>query len=299
MNLCITKCPDMSFVSGTVCTSCISPCLNCVNTSTTCLSCQSGFNSLTLTTLQCVTQCPSNSYLYQSTCILCASSCSQCNSNGCLQCSPQYYSSPGKIINGVTYYECYSSCPQTLPFLINSTCQKCSLNCLQCDTIQCLQCSSNYSGYEQYCLLVCPPSYVSLAGICVLPSTITNNTTNSSISASSSNSTSVPIPFSIVTLILVGCIFISKLMHNDTLISLAIFSVISVLSIICNLVYLIRKLADWGGLNSSSNYAIVLIVGLLINYVANVLFIFVAKHTLLKDESFICWKRGNVQLIKD
>lgn len=41
-----------------------------------------------------------------------------------------------------------------------------------------------------------------------------------------------------------------------------------------------------------------LMVGLIINYVNNVIFLFVSKYTLLRDHDFNCWKRGNVQLIK-
>ena len=40
-------------------------------------------------------------------------------------------------------------------------------------------------------------------------------------------------------------------------------------------------------------------VGVIFSYVNNVIYIFVVKFTLLKDELFILWKRGNVKLIKE
>lgn len=46
-------------------------------------------------------------------------------------------------------------------------------------------------------------------------------------------------------------------------------------------------------------YSVFLIVGLIINYINNLIFLFVSKYTLLKDNEFICWKRGNVELIKE
>ena len=51
--------------------------------------------------------------------------------------------------------------------------------------------------------------------------------------------------------------------------------------------------------DSVEMYVYILIVGVIFSYVNNVIYIFVAKHTLLKDEMFVFWKRGNVQIIKE
>lgn len=38
---------------------------------------------------------------------------------------------------------------------------------------------------------------------------------------------------------------------------------------------------------------------MIVNYINNVIFLLVAKHTLLQDPDFILWKRGNVHIIKE
>ena len=46
-------------------------------------------------------------------------------------------------------------------------------------------------------------------------------------------------------------------------------------------------------------YLLVLITGVFVNYLNNILFLFVAKNTLQRDEGFLEWRRGHVKLIRD
>lgn len=282
-------------ISGT-CQSCLSPCQTCANTSYSCLSCLGTFYSLINYGLSCVSACPSNSYVYNSNCVYCNIGCSLCDANGCLACSPPYYNNQGTPINSKAYYDCYSACPTILPFLINNTCYPCAANCQICTNTSCLQCNNGTYAYQLYCLLQCPPGMMASTGVCItIPiNNPTNNdsTLNQTVSASE---TLIPVPFSIACLVVMGTVMVSKLAHPHTSISLAIFSLISVVAIVCNLFYFFRFVSSSLQQNL---YSIMLIVGLIINYVNNVIFLFVSKYTLLKDHDFSCWKRGNVQLIK-
>jgi hypothetical protein len=80
------------------------------------------FYSLTNNGLSCVSSCPSNSYIYNNNCVYCSTDCSLCDANGCLSCSPLFYKNQGTVINSNTYYECYTTCPSNIPYLINNTC---------------------------------------------------------------------------------------------------------------------------------------------------------------------------------
>lgn len=167
---CVKTCPERTYTGSVQCLACNSPCMTCANSSTSCIVCLSTFNTLVINnTLSCVTACPTNSYTYQSICKMCPSSCSLCDPIGCTACDTQYYSDSGQIIGNITYYECYLTCPSNLPYLINSTCSACAANCTQCDSTRCLQCKANLSAYGEYCLSQCPPTYVSQAGVCIIP----------------------------------------------------------------------------------------------------------------------------------
>jgi hypothetical protein len=299
INSCLFSCTSGSFDLNGVCTACSSPCLTCVNSSIYCLSCLPGFYALTNSSLSCVTVCPSNSYTYNNKCVYCNQTCSLCDSNGCLACSPSYYKNLGTVIGNIAYYDCFTTCPSNIPYLINNTCYECPSNCQICNATNCLQCVNGTYAYQLYCLLQCPPGMTPSSGICIVIPTngVTGNTTNSTVNSSVSTAI-IPVPFSISCSIVMTTVMISKLLHPNTSISLAIFSLISVLAIICNIFYLVKSLLG-SFTQDNSIYSIILIIGLLINYINNILFLFVSKFTLLKDHDFSCWKRGNVELIKE
>ena len=245
--------------------------------------------------LQCVSQCPSNAYAYQSECIMCNSDCILCDGNGCTQCAAAFYHDSGQNINGTLYYLCYAACPTTLPHLINTTCSKCASNCRICNTTDCIECHTGWVGFGENCLTQCPPGMSNSNGICIV-----GNATNSTTTPTPQESTSplIPIPFSIIVLGLSVCILISKYIHAETIVSVSVFATVSMLAAICNIFYMMRAGISPHG-DSVEMYVYILIVGVIFSYVNNVIYIFVAKHTLLKDEMFVFWKRGNVQIIKE
>lgn len=243
INQCLLACLPATYALSATCQTCQSPCLTCVNTSTSCLSCLGLFYSLVNNGLSCVSVCPSNSYVYNSNCVYCSNDCSLCDANGCLACSAAYYSDQGASINNKTYYNCYSACPPTLPFLFNNTCHPCAANCQICSNNSCLQCNSGTYAYQMYCLLQCPPGMMASAGVCI--TIATNGSINATLNQTVSTSEAlIPVPFSIACVVVMGSVMVSKLAHPNTSISLAIFSLISVVAIVCNIFYLFRSFAS-------------------------------------------------------
>lgn len=90
---------------------------------------------------------------------------------------------------------------------------------------------------------------------------------------------------------------ISKYVHAETSVSVSVFAIISLVAVICDVFYLVRSaVAPPSG--TVQPYLYILAVGIIINYINNVIFLFVSKHTLLRDEGFLFWKRGNVHIVK-
>lgn len=148
INQCLVGCMSGTYAISGTCQSCLSPCQTCVSTPTSCLSCLGTFYSLTNNGLSCVSTCPSNSYVFNSNCVYCNTGCSLCDASGCLACSPPYYNDQGASINNKIYYDCYSTCPPTLPFTVNNTCMPCAANCQICTNISCLQCNNGTYAYQ-------------------------------------------------------------------------------------------------------------------------------------------------------
>ena len=133
-------------------------------------------------------------------------------------------------------------------------------------------------------------------GICVVSST-TNTNTVPVVEASSSTHL-VPIPFSIILLGVSACILVSRFIHTETIFSISIFAMTGVLASLCNLFYMMRSSINPPGATVET-YIFVLVIGVIFSYVNNVIYLFVTKHTLLQDDMFILWKRGNVHLVKE
>ena len=142
----------------------------------------------------------------------------------------------------------------------------------------------------------CPPGRVVVNGICVVSASGTNGTTT--ITPEESSNTLVPAPFSIIAIGISICVLISKYIHSETVVSISVFALVSMLAVICDVFYMMRSLISPHG-ESVQLYTFILIVGILFSYINNIIYLFVTKHTLLKDESFIFWKRGNVKIIKE
>ena len=73
---------------------------------------------------------------------------------------------------------------------------------------------------------------------------------------------------------------------------------LSVLAIIGDLFYGIRSILSPQG-DSIQIYTFILLVGIGFSYINNIIFLIVVQHSLLKDEVFVKWKRGHVQIVKD
>jgi proprotein convertase subtilisin/kexin type 5 len=304
LDRCLTVCPSSTYNLSGECQSCVSPCLTCAVSPSSCLTCQSPFYLLndssttsTITSIQCVSSCPSNAYAYQSSCIYCNADCATCDSTGCLRCAPGYYSSPGTLLGNLSYHVCYRSCPSSLPFLSNSTCLPCSANCLQCNATNCLQCATGWLGFNSFCLSLCPPSYGAVNGICVLNANTTNSN-GSTLNDSIGSEALVPVPFSIVTAGLCACVLVSKYVHAETIVTIAVFAVVSLMCALCNVFYVLRGIIGQPYV-SFLPYLYLLIIGVVFSYVNNIIYLFVKKFTLERDDLFLLWRRGNVHLIKD
>lgn len=118
-SFCIQNCPSGTYravfsvfqilsISVTTynCRPCSSVCLTCVNSSTNCLTCYSGF--ILTAANDCVSNCSSSVSFYNTTtrvCINCSQNCFTCygsNTNNCLSCKP-----PLQLYQGI----CYTTCP--------------------------------------------------------------------------------------------------------------------------------------------------------------------------------------------
>lgn len=100
---CVSSCPTGMFQNGTLCQTCVSPCLTCTS-ATVCLSCSTNF----YTNFTCViaSLCPSGTFGNTTSlrCDACSNNCTTCSglSNNCTSCS-----SPNFYYNNT----CVSSCP--------------------------------------------------------------------------------------------------------------------------------------------------------------------------------------------
>lgn len=106
-----------------------------------------------------------------------------------------------------------------------------------------------------------------------------------------------PVPFSLVTIGAWVCVLISKYIHSETVVSVAVFAILSVIAVICDLFYMLRATVPPES-GSIDPYTYILIIGVIVNYINNVIFLFMSRHTLFRDPDFILWKRGNVHIVK-
>ena len=162
LNTCSSTCPNgQYFPSGVqICYECNVNCVTCSGTATTCLSCGTSVNGLTLylytPTSECLSTCPGNTYGNTSNiCDGCDATCATCNgplATNCLTCSSGSHDS--------TTGTCTGNCG-TGRYSLNNVCYNCPTHCSACtsDTV-CSQCQS-VLGVAYYldgtsCLVSCP-----------------------------------------------------------------------------------------------------------------------------------------------
>jgi len=159
---CLTSCPsdyyEITSSGLKYCTNCVSPCLDCLNSSF-CVSCVSGYYYYNYT---CQLTCPNSYYSDNSTssCKSCISPCKTCtNQTACLSCSQGFW-------NGST---CINSCLSGyFGDTINFICSICSSSCLTCinSATACTSCNSSLIYYNMECLTTCPTRYYNYNNTC-------------------------------------------------------------------------------------------------------------------------------------
>ncbi len=160
-NECVWPCPEGTYLSANVCSSCANTCKTC-SSSDTCIVC-SGNNLFEDDTSQCVAACDYQHYLYGSYCIRCNSSCYSCaqSSTACTAC-----------VSGRYLYsrKCIDSCPSGT-YADEGVCTTCNDTCATC-SVQSDNCTSCYgSGLLEgnACVSACSAGKVNngSAGVCV------------------------------------------------------------------------------------------------------------------------------------
>ncbi|KAL4503914.1 hypothetical protein ABPG72_022544 [Tetrahymena utriculariae] len=176
-NQCLS-CNDGTFLDGTKCTLCISPCKTCDTSSSKCLSCVSSYQfdnsnnkcnptcdvscktcSKPIDPNQCLS-CNDGFFLDGSKCTACSSPCKTCDSTStkCLACIANYtYDNSKNICNPTCDTSC-KNCSKPIDsnactscndgsFLDGSKCTICTSPCKTCDTsaTKCLSCITGFS----------------------------------------------------------------------------------------------------------------------------------------------------------
>ncbi|KAL4489108.1 hypothetical protein ABPG73_005595 [Tetrahymena malaccensis] len=140
-NQCQANCNNGFYIStNNTCNPCDSNCLNCVNTSTKCSSCQIG-QFLDIVSKKCVSKCQNSQYLdvKQQYCAQCNQLCNTCqgpSASDCLSCNLPL------VLQG---NNCKQNCDNGYYLSLPSQkCIACSSNCQTCknESTQCLTCQS-------------------------------------------------------------------------------------------------------------------------------------------------------------
>jgi hypothetical protein len=128
----------------------------------------------------------------------------------------------------------------------------------------------------------CPAKYSNVSYSCVIADDSMNKT---EVVTEAEILMPFPIPFTITSTLIVLCILCSKLQFPHTMISVSIYGSLIIISIVCNIYYLINGITkDLSVINSQNVYLIVLAVASLLNYVTNITYLFIKKQTIEKDE---------------
>lgn len=166
---CSQTCPNSQYIDKAIpniCQLCSSSCLTCANSSTNCLSCQSGIYFFNNT---CITTCPNATYQNTTICSPCTPQCRICTDSTIISCTAcnnitetqritYYYKQPNTTV-------CSQTCPSG--YLVsqnNNTCLACQNGCTACSaTISNCSACTIYAGVVYYldrntntCATVCP-----------------------------------------------------------------------------------------------------------------------------------------------
>lgn len=169
-------CPIQSVPINRVCQACVSPCVECQNITTKCLTCITGYyyNSHTYA---CTSSCPdgqiANDTIMQ--CVSCATPCKTCvnTTDTCLTC-----------INGtfLTNNICVTKCPDG-QYGASGLCKACENNCSTCSSaVTCLSCALPLFLYSSKCVEECPATHsiITSENVCTSCTTVVAGCNNCS-----------------------------------------------------------------------------------------------------------------------
>ncbi|KAL4506331.1 hypothetical protein ABPG73_017065 [Tetrahymena malaccensis] len=180
------SCFDGAFLdNNNQCQKCISPCQNCDQSGSYCLSCIQNYTfnatqntclpicdascntcSLPMSNQSCLS-CFDGFYLINNQCLPCQSPCSTCqaSSNYCLTCQKDYiFQQQTNSCSPICDSSCKTSCLSCFDgfYLLNNQCLNCQSPCATCinSSSNCLSCKENYTFNEpqNFCTPNCDPS---------------------------------------------------------------------------------------------------------------------------------------------
>jgi proprotein convertase subtilisin/kexin type 5 len=145
--------------------SCLSPCLTCSTSNSSCLSCTAG-NYLIYGNQSCqASQCPNGQFssLGQNICFLCSTNCATCSltSANCTSCS---LGNSGLYLYLHNDSMCYATCPTGYFGSLNpNNCTICHVSCNGCvgSSTNCINCAATYARNigSSSCTLNCGNGY--------------------------------------------------------------------------------------------------------------------------------------------
>ncbi len=90
-----------------------------------------------------------------------------------------------------------------------------------------------------------------------------------------------PVPYTIILSLLISCCILSKFQYSNTSLSLSIYGIGCMLTLLCNVHYFSIFIQE------SLLETILLIISIVLNYFTNALYLVLAQYTLFKDDQFI------------
>ncbi|CAK77088.1 unnamed protein product (macronuclear) [Paramecium tetraurelia] len=267
---CQDKCPDKYYSQNFVCYACDTSCLQC-SSSTVCTQCPENQQHLTG---KCYQNCPNKYYSLDYQCLSCQSSCATCV-NG-LECKTCPVSSP-YMLNSLCVQTCQSNY-----YIKEYVCNKCANECATCDEKGCLTCVQNYKQLDQTCVTSCPTGYQDLNNIDICEK-VTD--TEQQVISNLQENKYIPVPFTIVSLIMILSVVVAKIQKTETFIPGSAVGLLGLIIIgswavllLLQLDYLLEKL---------ETYLLMAAIG--VHILLNLINLCVVKHCTQGDTVFNLW----------
>lgn len=144
-NVCLDECPERTYLNGSRCLSCISPCWNCTsNTASTCTSCDNSLYLSTDSVGTCGSTCTISTYPmkdeYNHKCVSsCPDNLVQVGVDTCQLCGPGLYKNNSNL--------CNETCPDGYyPDNTRRFCGLCHTDCRLCISVYAQNCTACWSN---------------------------------------------------------------------------------------------------------------------------------------------------------